>query len=102
MNIEISSKEYNKKLNWRDAMLYCQLLVIDGKDDWRLPSTDELFSIFYHDDHDFRGGYYWTSDEYEEYKEYTAQAVNNIDNRKYINMKQVLYYVRPVRTIEPS
>ena len=95
MNIEISPKEYEKVLNWEDGMLYCQLLIIDGKDDWRMPTKDELVSIFYHDDHDFRYGYYWSSDEY---NDYAAWVVNNIDNRKYINMKSVLHYVRPVRT----
>ena len=40
-NIEISPKEYERKLSWDDALLYCQLLVIDGKDNWRLPNTVE-------------------------------------------------------------
>ena len=35
MNIEISPKEYWKFMNPRDGRLYCSMVVIDGKDDWR-------------------------------------------------------------------
>jgi hypothetical protein len=41
MNIEVSDREYWKELNYDDAELYCQLLVIDGKTDWRLPLHSE-------------------------------------------------------------
>lgn len=34
MRIEISSKEYWKELNYYDALLYCSMLVIDGKNEW--------------------------------------------------------------------
>jgi formylglycine-generating enzyme required for sulfatase activity len=60
MNIEISPKEYERRLNWYDAMMYCQLLVIDGKDDWRLPTKEELDYIC-HSENDFVGSYYWSS-----------------------------------------
>ena len=40
--IEIAPKEYWKKLKYYDALLYCSLLVIDGKNDWRLPTIDEV------------------------------------------------------------
>jgi hypothetical protein len=36
MTIEISDKKYWTKLNYDDGMLYCQLLDIDGKNDWRM------------------------------------------------------------------
>jgi hypothetical protein len=41
MNIEISPKEYEKELNWDDSNLYCQLLDIDGKKDWRMDDQRE-------------------------------------------------------------
>lgn len=41
MNIEISCTNYWKELNYRDALLYCSLLDIDGKTDWRLPTDEE-------------------------------------------------------------
>jgi hypothetical protein len=36
MTIEISDRKYWKHLNWDDGKLYCDLLVIDGKNDWRM------------------------------------------------------------------
>ncbi len=35
-------QQYEKKLNWNDALLYCSLLIIDGYDDWRMPTILEL------------------------------------------------------------
>lgn len=32
-------------LTWPNALAYCEALVLDGSDDWRLPSGKELFSI---------------------------------------------------------
>jgi hypothetical protein len=32
-------------LNWVDALAYCEALVLEGEDDWRLPSIKEWFSI---------------------------------------------------------
>jgi hypothetical protein len=34
--IELSDKKYWKKLKYYDALLYCQVLEIDGKNDWRM------------------------------------------------------------------
>ena len=34
-----------KDSNWIDAMAYCEALSLNGKDDWRLPNKNELFSI---------------------------------------------------------
>lgn len=34
-----------KKVNWNQAMNYCDKLTLGGKNDWRLPSVDELNSI---------------------------------------------------------
>ena len=39
--VEISPKEYWKRMNYYDAILYCQLLNIDGREDWRMPSKKE-------------------------------------------------------------
>ena len=63
MNIEIAPKEYEKWLNWHDAMMYCQLLAIDDKMDWRLPTKEELDYI-YNSENDFVGSTYWSSTEF--------------------------------------
>ena len=45
MNIEIVPKEYITKLNYHDALLYCSMMNIDGKDDWKLPTFAEYRHI---------------------------------------------------------
>ena len=47
MKIEIIDKRYERKLNWDDGKLYCELLTIHGKTDWRLPTIEELVDISY-------------------------------------------------------
>ena len=96
MNIEISPNEYKRYLNWYDAMMYCQLLVIDNKNDWRLPTKDELNDI-YKSENDFDGSYYWSSTEhngnYAWFQRFSSGFQYNLN-------KTSSYYVRPVRTIE--
>jgi hypothetical protein len=43
--IELSPKEYWKKLNYHDGMLYLSLLTIDGKDGWRM--VEDAFEYNY-------------------------------------------------------
>ncbi len=40
MKIEIAPKEYWKRLNYYDALLYLSLLNIDGNEGWKLPSDN--------------------------------------------------------------
>jgi hypothetical protein len=48
MNIEISPKEYWRELNPADGKLYCSMVVIDGKNDWRPMSfMEKLKNIHY-------------------------------------------------------
>jgi hypothetical protein len=105
MNIEISPKEYERKLNWHDAMMYCQLLSIDGKNDWRLPTKDELNDVYdtkndiYHSENDFVRAYYWSSTEYDDNcarGQYFQPNGNQFNHGK----KTISFYVRAVRTIE--
>ena len=96
MNIEISSKEYEKQLNWDDAMMYCQLLTIDNKNDWRLPTKEELHYI-YNYENDFVRGNYWSSDESDIN---CAWFVNFNNGIQYIMSKHIIYYrARPIRNI---
>jgi len=41
MNIEISEEKYWKVLNYTDGILYCSMLEIGNKDDWRMISRDD-------------------------------------------------------------
>ena len=45
MKIEVAPKEYWKELTYADAILYCALLNIDGKNDWRLLQLGEDLNI---------------------------------------------------------
>jgi hypothetical protein len=97
MNIEIAPKEYERKLNWNDGKLYCSLFGIDGKDDWRLPTKDEMFEIFKHSNDYKPHVRYWTDTtdrkDWMFYVEFTVifcSGVSNID---------IPYFIRPIRTI---
>jgi hypothetical protein len=95
MNIEISPKEYERVLNWYDAMMYCQLLVIDEKNDWRLPTKEELNNIC-DSENDFVGSTYWSSTE--------ANGTNAWSQKislgfQYNTGKDTNFYVRPVRSL---
>ena len=94
MNIEISPKEYERRLNWNDAMMYCQLLIIDDKTDWRLPTKAELQDI-YHSENDFVGSYYWSSTEY---NGLYAWGQNLSYGGQGNLTKSFSYYVRAVRS----
>lgn len=44
MGIEISDEYYWKVLTWQDGLLYCSLLSIDGKMDWRMINRQDYFN----------------------------------------------------------
>lgn len=94
MNIEVSSKEYWKGLNYYDALLYCELLDIDGVDDWRMPTIEELNEI-YNSENTFSGSY-WSSTEYDGGY---AWCKSMLDGFYYGDRKGYSYYVRAVRSI---
>ena len=96
MNIEISPKEYERKMNWDDAIFYCQLLVIDGKDDWRLPNLEELREI-YNSENDFVSDYHWSYVEYR--NDSSAWGQSMLNGISYFIIKNDNWYVRAVRTI---
>ena len=97
MNIEISTKEYERTLNWYDAMLYCQLLVIDNKNDWRLPTNEELLAI-YEIAKDLERSLYWASIEFGDNFSWYRHMAPGIEQPSY-GSKGNIFYVRPIRSI---
>ena len=96
MKIEISPKEYERRLNWNDAIFYCQLLVIDDKIDWRLPTKEELNFIF-NSENDFKGECYWSStkgDGHGVWAQYMDTGTRHSSYGPFI-----IFYFRPVRTL---
>jgi hypothetical protein len=55
-------QQYEKKLNWDDAVLYCSLLMIDGYSDWRMPTILELHYLGSISLNECTGKYYWSVD----------------------------------------
>lgn len=94
MNIEIAPKEYERMLEWDDAMMYCQLLAIDDKIDWRLPTKEELDYI-YNSQNDFVGSDYWSSTEYNGCYAWYQNFSNGF---QYYDYKNYNRYVRAVRS----
>lgn len=96
MKIEIIDKQYERKLNWYDGKLYCELLTIDGKNDWRLPTIEELVDISYSAT-DFNSSCYWSSSVNDRglpmYREFSKNGFMGYNNFS------ANYYIRPVRTL---
>jgi len=42
---EYTNNENVDRTHWEEAILYCEELELGGKDDWRLPTINELVSI---------------------------------------------------------
>ncbi len=72
--------------NWNDANTYCSNLILGGKDDWHLPTKDELLSLadttrsnpalpFGHPFNYVHSSHYWSSTTYTDYPNY-AWSVN--------------------------
>lgn len=95
MNIEISPRAYESYLNWEDGMLYCSLLVIEGKDDWRMPTIEELNEI-YNSENTFSGSYWSSTDE----NGNNAWFLSMLNGFNYPDGKGYSNYVRAVRNIE--
>jgi hypothetical protein len=92
--IVCAHQQYEKKLNWDDALLYCSLLMIDGYDDWRMPTLQELKCINHVLSNDC---YYWSVDCKDD--NVCVQYVNeraSIRHQTY-QYKSNQYFFRPVR-----
>jgi hypothetical protein len=96
------------KKNWVDAQAYCKALSLDGKNDWRLPTYDELIGIVDYTKHTLAvmpafehivSEYYWSSNIDIENKENVKSIYfgNGCPDGK---SKKNLYFVRCVRILK--
>lgn len=96
VKLELAPKESVVELNWEDAMLYCRLLNIEGKSDWRLPTKEEmdyLYQNLYVCDFKWT---YWTSTEqntnyawYHCFNPMTNGFQNNVHKNRIISVRAV-------------
>jgi hypothetical protein len=75
MRIEISDEHYWKWMNYYDGLLYCSLLDIGGKMDWRMPTIKE----------------YGELDVIEDWE----RGDNEYHNERFLTEKH--YWVKPIR-----
>ncbi len=60
-SIEIADNDFPHQMHWKNAMAACQRLG----DGWRLPSSDELYYIYFNTTlkNEFKKGWYWTNEQ---------------------------------------
>ncbi len=89
------------KLNWQDALLYCQNLTLDNFSDWRLPEVKELFYLSNKGEQDsafvnISPDIYHTNTTYAPIKEYSWH-INFNYGFDYVSSKDSIHLVRCVR-----
>ena len=92
-------------MTWQSAIDYCEALVLDSYDDWRLPNKNELITIIDYDvsnpaiDNHFQNtisNYYWSSTTHASNTSYAWFVYFNFGGTYYYS-KYGSYYVRCVR-----
>ena len=85
MNIEVSDRQYWKRMNYYDGILYVSMLSIDGVEDWRMiDSIGEKHRLW-------DMGYDFGECNVTWYYEENREGVEYLNNKK--------YWVIPVRDI---
>jgi len=94
-----------KEGTWQDALVYCHELILEDKNDWRLPNRNELLSLtdiklFNPSINDIFQNtiseYYWSSTTQSEITT-GAWPVNFNNGDSNWNQKSEIYYIRCVR-----
>jgi hypothetical protein len=92
------------KKSWFDADKYCKSLSVDGINEWRVPSYDELITIVDYNKHTLAAmpafkhvisEYYWSSNEDDK----NAKNAKNVyfgNGCPNANLKEDKYYIRCV------
>jgi hypothetical protein len=101
---EIAPKIYEKKMNWVNAMDYCESLG----NGWRMPTIDELWKIRENEslsnNGEFRSAEYWScslpTDAPYGHRDDIAHHLRFQTNMgKNLGLKTQLLYVRPIRDL---
>lgn len=98
MNFEVAPKETEIKSNWYDANLYCMFLEVDGKNDWRLPTIEELHEIYQSKNNFTTDYYYWSSTD-DDSDGAWVQRYNSINYECFDDKDYIGFYVRAVRSL---
>jgi hypothetical protein len=86
---------YNRGISWHDSVRYCSNLVLDGIDDWRIPTVDELLSIADRNNYPkivdgfeyVQPGPYWTSNPKNDTDAYIVDFHSGLESG-YVNKNQ--------------
>ena len=85
-------------LSWKDAMLYAKTVIKGGFNDWRVPTLDEMISLYKIKDIcgiNKMDDWFWTSSENED--GFTASRVSMYGGHVSSGTKTGKYYVRCIR-----
>ncbi len=96
LNLQWQSNPPQNKMNWADAIEYCENLLEDGYDNWRVPTITELLSIASNGKSPEVEKYHWSSTTYTYFKK-TAWFVNLDDGYRHFSIKTNSHYVKCVR-----
>ena len=91
-----AEKDLDSSYNWEDAKDTCGNLILNGYDDWFLPSKDTLALLYFFKSYvgSFAGKYYWSSTQ-DQHTTAWSQGILNAYQRSI--KKDTLQRVRPVR-----